>query len=64
MSHTVEIFFEVGVVVEELLLVLQVFLNDDFAVEDMFQCGLPSSESSLLFCQQFLGLTFPSVEDD
>ncbi|KAH3836275.1 hypothetical protein DPMN_109645 [Dreissena polymorpha] len=49
---------------EELTLVLHVFLNDDSAVEDLFHFAQPSSESSLLFDNSFLGLSFPSIRDD
>ncbi|KAH3690058.1 hypothetical protein DPMN_155354 [Dreissena polymorpha] len=40
------------------------FLNDDSEVEDLFHCAPPSSESSLFFGQQFLGLTLQSIKDD
>ena len=40
------------------MLVLQQFLNDDSAIEDLFIRVLSGSEFSLLFSQQFLGFTF------
>ncbi|KAH3887248.1 hypothetical protein DPMN_011264 [Dreissena polymorpha] len=43
---------------------LQVFLNNDSANEDLFHCAPPSSECSLLFGKQFLGLTLQSIKDD
>ncbi|KAH3897920.1 hypothetical protein DPMN_022116 [Dreissena polymorpha] len=64
MPHAVESFLIFNEVGEELTLVLQVFLNDDSAVEDLFHCAPPSSESSLVFGQQFIGLTFESIKDD
>ncbi|KAH3860572.1 hypothetical protein DPMN_023476 [Dreissena polymorpha] len=51
MPHAVERFLKVNAVVEEFISVLQVFLNDDSAVDNLFQCAPPSSESSLLFDQ-------------
>ncbi|KAH3843498.1 hypothetical protein DPMN_117017 [Dreissena polymorpha] len=59
--ESVESFLKVSEVFEERTLVLQVFLNDDYAVDDLFNYSPPSSESSLLFSQQFLGLTFYSI---
>ncbi|KAH3775638.1 hypothetical protein DPMN_177044 [Dreissena polymorpha] len=64
MPHAVEISLKVNEVVEELALILQVFLNDDSAVEDLCHCALPSSESSLLFDQQFLCLTIQMIKND
>ena len=65
MPRAVERFLKVNEVVEELKLVLQVFLYDDSVeVEDLFYCATFSSESSLLFRQQFLNHTFQSVEDE
>ncbi|KAH3789608.1 hypothetical protein DPMN_167793 [Dreissena polymorpha] len=58
MPHAVESILKVNEVVEELTLVLHVFLNDNSAVEDMFHCVPPSFESSLLFGHQFISLTF------
>ncbi|KAH3819288.1 hypothetical protein DPMN_121022 [Dreissena polymorpha] len=58
MPHAVESFLQVTEAVEELTLVLQVFPNDDSAVEDLFHCAPPSSESTLHFDQQFTGYTF------
>ncbi|KAH3827930.1 hypothetical protein DPMN_129876 [Dreissena polymorpha] len=49
MPHAVESIF-VDEVVEELALVLQLFLNYAPAVDHLFQCAPPSSETSLLFC--------------
>ncbi|KAH3716031.1 hypothetical protein DPMN_058747 [Dreissena polymorpha] len=43
---------------EELTLVLQVYPNEGSAVEYLFHCAPPSSESILLFGQKFLCLTF------
>ncbi|KAH3786625.1 hypothetical protein DPMN_164732 [Dreissena polymorpha] len=60
-QSAVERFLKVNEVVKELMLVWQVFLNHNSAVEDLFHCALPSSKSSLLVCQQFLGLTFKSI---
>ncbi|KAH3786342.1 hypothetical protein DPMN_164449 [Dreissena polymorpha] len=57
MPDAVESFPKVNKFVDELTLVLQLFLNDDSAVEDLFHFAPPSSESSLLFGQQFLSLT-------
>ena len=48
MPHAFKSFLK-GQVVEELALVLQTFLNDYFAVEDLFHRYPHSSESSLLF---------------
>ncbi|KAH3804363.1 hypothetical protein DPMN_132647 [Dreissena polymorpha] len=62
--HAVASFLQVDEGVEELSLVSQEFLNYDTAVADLFQCAPPSSESSLLFGQRFLGLTFQSIEDN
>ncbi|KAH3819301.1 hypothetical protein DPMN_121035 [Dreissena polymorpha] len=64
MPHAVKSFLQVNAVVEELALVLQLFFNDDSAVEDLCQCAPPSSESSLLFGKQFLGLNFQSIKAD
>ena len=64
MPHTVESFLKVNEVVDELTLVLQVLLNDDSAVEDLFHCASPSSKSCLLFDQLFLGLTLQLIKDD
>ncbi|KAH3881382.1 hypothetical protein DPMN_005308 [Dreissena polymorpha] len=61
MSHAVKSFFLS--VVEELTSVLQVFFNHISAVEDLFRCTLPSSESSMLFRQQFPGIAFKSIKD-
>ncbi|KAH3860575.1 hypothetical protein DPMN_023482 [Dreissena polymorpha] len=51
MPHAVESFLKVNEVVEEFISVLQVFLNDDTAVDNLCHCAPPSSESSLLFDQ-------------
>ncbi|KAH3860652.1 hypothetical protein DPMN_023562 [Dreissena polymorpha] len=59
-----QVFRNYDKVVEDVTLVLQVFRNYDTAVDDLFYCVPSSSESSLLFGQQFLGLTFLSVADD
>ncbi|KAH3692742.1 hypothetical protein DPMN_193896 [Dreissena polymorpha] len=40
------------------------FCNNNHAVKDLFNCTPHSSESSLLFGQQFIGLTFHSIKDD
>ncbi|KAH3748935.1 hypothetical protein DPMN_183424 [Dreissena polymorpha] len=61
MPHAVENFFKVDEVVEEHMLVFQIFLNDDSAVECLLYFAPPSSESSLLFSHQYLGLIFQSV---
>ncbi|KAH3710382.1 hypothetical protein DPMN_069860 [Dreissena polymorpha] len=58
MPSGVEIFFKVDEIVEQLTLVLQVFINDASAVKDQFHYAPPSSESSPLFCHQIFGLTF------
>ncbi|KAH3821412.1 hypothetical protein DPMN_123176 [Dreissena polymorpha] len=49
MPHAAESIFKINEVVEELTLVLEVFLNDDSAVEDLFYFAPPSSETNLLF---------------
>ncbi|KAH3815051.1 hypothetical protein DPMN_143570 [Dreissena polymorpha] len=59
-----DIFLKVNEVVEEVTLVLQVFLDDYCAVEDLLHCTPPSSECSLPFGQQFLSLNFQSIKDD
>ncbi|KAH3691910.1 hypothetical protein DPMN_192454 [Dreissena polymorpha] len=51
MPQAVESFLKVNEVVKEFTMVLLVFLNDDSAVENVFHCASPSSESSLLFDQ-------------
>ncbi|KAH3741355.1 hypothetical protein DPMN_048080 [Dreissena polymorpha] len=51
MPHAVESLLEVNNVVEEVMLMKQVFLTYDSSVEDLFHCSLSSSESSLLFGQ-------------
>ncbi|KAH3887365.1 hypothetical protein DPMN_011381 [Dreissena polymorpha] len=56
--------FKFNEVVEEATLVLQVFLNNESAVEDLFYCAPPCSKSSRLFGQQFHGHTFQSIKDD
>ncbi|KAH3808084.1 hypothetical protein DPMN_136434 [Dreissena polymorpha] len=48
MPHAVESFLKVYDVVEEVTLVLQVYLNDDSAVDYLFHCAPSSSDSSLL----------------
>ncbi|KAH3880381.1 hypothetical protein DPMN_004295 [Dreissena polymorpha] len=63
MPPAVESFLKVNEVMKEPMLVLQVFLNDDSTVEDLFHCAPPSSESRLLIGQQFLGLTFQYIKD-
>ncbi|KAH3810236.1 hypothetical protein DPMN_138626 [Dreissena polymorpha] len=40
------------------------FISDDPADNDLFNCAPPSFESSLLFDQQFLGLTFQLIKDN
>ncbi|KAH3814563.1 hypothetical protein DPMN_143065 [Dreissena polymorpha] len=55
MPHAVDSFLKIYTFVEELMLVLQVFHNS--AEEDVSHCVPPRSESSLIFSQQFLGLT-------
>ncbi|KAH3754006.1 hypothetical protein DPMN_188664 [Dreissena polymorpha] len=62
MPHAVEISLEVDEDVEDLTLVLHIFLNDDSAVEALFKCDLPSFEPSPFFHQQFLWLNFESGE--
>ncbi|KAH3777320.1 hypothetical protein DPMN_178760 [Dreissena polymorpha] len=47
MSHAFERFLKVDEVEEELTLVLQVFLNIESAVEDLWHCFPFSPESSL-----------------
>ena len=61
MTHTVESFLKVNKVVEVVTFVYKMFFKDFSAVEDQIQCAPPSSESSLLLGQQFLGLTFQSI---
>ncbi|KAH3866243.1 hypothetical protein DPMN_029302 [Dreissena polymorpha] len=56
--------FKVNTDGEEVKLLLQVFLNDDFVVEDLFHSAPPNSEYSLLIGQQFVSLTFQSMEED
>ncbi|KAH3691908.1 hypothetical protein DPMN_192451 [Dreissena polymorpha] len=51
MPHAVESFLKVNEVVEEFTMVLQLFFNNNSAVENLFQCAPPSSESSLLYYQ-------------
>ncbi|KAH3866016.1 hypothetical protein DPMN_029067 [Dreissena polymorpha] len=58
MPHAVESFLKVNKVVKQVTLLLQVFFNYDYAVDDLFHCAPSSSESSLLIGQQFLGFTF------
>ncbi|KAH3736631.1 hypothetical protein DPMN_043203 [Dreissena polymorpha] len=64
MPHAVEIFLKIDEFVEELMFVVQVFLNYDSAYEDLLHCSLPRSASSLLFGQQLPGLSVDSIEDD
>ncbi|KAH3786349.1 hypothetical protein DPMN_164456 [Dreissena polymorpha] len=45
MPHAIESFRKGNEVMEELTLVLQMFLNDDSAVEDLLHCAPSSSES-------------------
>ncbi|KAH3838934.1 hypothetical protein DPMN_112351 [Dreissena polymorpha] len=61
MPHACESFLNVIEVLKEVTLVLQVFLNDDSALEGLFYCAPPSSESCLPFGQQLIGLTFQSI---
>ncbi|KAH3880580.1 hypothetical protein DPMN_004497 [Dreissena polymorpha] len=64
MQHANESFLKINEVVEELTLVLQMFPNDACAAVDLFHCAPPSTEFSLLFGQQFLGLIFQSITND
>ncbi|KAH3805076.1 hypothetical protein DPMN_133373 [Dreissena polymorpha] len=67
MLHEVEGFIKINAVEEMLALIIQVFLHDDYAVEDITHYDLPSSEIRLLFGQQFLALKkqdFKSVDMD
>ncbi|KAH3866083.1 hypothetical protein DPMN_029135 [Dreissena polymorpha] len=56
--------FKVNTDGEEVKLLLQVFLNDDFVVEDLFHSATPNSEYSLLIGQKFVSLTFQSMKED
>ncbi|KAH3705476.1 hypothetical protein DPMN_080551 [Dreissena polymorpha] len=60
--HAVKSFLNVDEVVEQLTLVLHLFLYEDSA--DLFRCSSPRSEYSLFFDQQFLGLNLKSNEYD
>ncbi|KAH3795104.1 hypothetical protein DPMN_148649 [Dreissena polymorpha] len=64
MPVAVQRVLKVDEVVEEVKLLLRVFLNENFEVNDLFHCAQSCSKSNLLFRQQFLGLTFQSVEYD
>ncbi|KAH3697694.1 hypothetical protein DPMN_085200 [Dreissena polymorpha] len=53
MPQAFESILEVDEIVEELMLVMQVFLYDDSAVENLISCALPSSESACSSASSF-----------
>ena len=48
MLYPIECFLEVNEIAEQVPLVLQMFLNEDPTVEDLFHCA-PSSSNTCLF---------------
>ncbi|KAH3861963.1 hypothetical protein DPMN_024916 [Dreissena polymorpha] len=64
MPHAGGKFLKVGEVVEKLMLVLQVFRNDDCAVDDLFHSAPPCFKSSLLLRNQFFGFNFQAIVMD
>ena len=49
--YPIKYFLEVDKIVEQVPLVLQMFLNEDPTVEDLFHCALSGSKTCLFFWQ-------------
>ena len=64
MPHPVKGLLEVNKVVEQVSLVLDVFLKQYSAMKNMFHHASSWSESGLLFCELFFCLLLESVQDD
>ena len=64
MPDSVECLLEVDEVVKQVALVLEVFLSQHSAIEDLFHSASPSSKSCLFFCEQLFCDWFQAVEND
>ena len=64
MPDSVKRLLAICEVVEQIALVLAVFLYGDSAIEDLFYSAPAWSQTCLFFCQMFLSLGLESGEDD
>ena len=64
MPYSVESLLEIDEVVVEVLLVFDVLLYEETAVEDLLDSASLCSKARLLFCQQFFRLRLQSLQYD
>ena len=64
MPNSVKSFLEVDEVVEQILLVFEVFLHQDVAVKDLFHSASLGPETCLFFGEKFFGTGLEAVENN